>query len=75
MVRYCQIQQNLKLPAPAPTDPFKSYRRDEKLGWLARGLIPQRTIWRGMFAPFEPWPRSRVCFSTYLGKNLERAAL
>lgn len=53
MVRYCQIQQNLKLPAPAPTDPFKSYRRDEKLGWVARGLIPQRTIWRDSHTLFQ----------------------
>lgn len=53
VVRYCQIQQNLKLPEPRPVDPFKSYRRDEKQGWLARGLMPERTIWRDSHTLFQ----------------------
>lgn len=53
VVRYCQIQQNLKLPDPHPLDPFKSYRRDEKQGWLARGLIPERAAWRDSHTLFQ----------------------
>ncbi len=44
-VRYCQRQQNLKLGEGA-LDPFKCYRRDDKLGWLPLVLRPERALWR-----------------------------
>ncbi|MBW1991745.1 MAG: type I-E CRISPR-associated protein Cse1/CasA [Deltaproteobacteria bacterium] len=53
VVRFCQIQQNLKLPEPQPLDPFKSYRRDDKRGWVAIGLLPERTVWRDSHTLFQ----------------------
>jgi len=52
-VRLCQIQQNLKLPDPTPLDPFKTYSRDEKKGWVAKGLQPERAVWRDSHALFQ----------------------
>lgn len=44
-VRYCQRQQNLKL-AEGVLDPFKCYRRGDKVGWKAMDLRPERALWR-----------------------------
>lgn len=52
-VRFCQIQQNLKLPDPSPLDPFKTYTRDEKRGWEAKRLQPERAVWRDCHALFQ----------------------
>lgn len=48
----CQIQQNLKL-AEGFLDPFKCYRRDEKKGYLPRGLGPERSLWRDSHTLFQ----------------------
>ncbi len=45
VVRFCQRQQNLRL-AEGVLDPFKCYRRDDKLGWLPLVLRPERALWR-----------------------------
>ena len=45
-VRFCQLQQNLKLADDAPRDPFKCYRRDEKRGWIALQFREEKALWR-----------------------------
>ena len=45
-VRFCQLQQNLKLSEDAPRDPFKCYRKEEKRGWVALSLREERALWR-----------------------------
>lgn len=54
-IRYCQIQQNLKLAESAKEffDPFKCYRTDPKLGNFALGLNPDRALWRDSHALFQ----------------------
>jgi CRISPR system Cascade subunit CasA len=44
-VRWCQIQQNLKLGGDI-LDPFKCYRKDEKEGYRPASLSPGRSLWR-----------------------------
>lgn len=41
-VRFCQLQQNLKLSEDAPRDPFKCYRKEEKRGWVSRCAKKER---------------------------------
>jgi CRISPR system Cascade subunit CasA len=53
LVRFCQIQQCLKLPDPRPSDPFKCYRRDEQQGWFPLGLNPERILWRDSHTLFQ----------------------
>ena len=45
-VRFCQLQQNLKLTEDASLDPFKCYRRDDKRGRIALQLREDRALWR-----------------------------
>ncbi|HVA81800.1 MAG TPA: type I-E CRISPR-associated protein Cse1/CasA, partial [Candidatus Binataceae bacterium] len=46
-VRWCQLQQNLKLSAEAAAvDPFKCYRRDEKRGWVPLAFREEHALWR-----------------------------
>jgi CRISPR system Cascade subunit CasA len=45
-VRFCQLQQNLKLDEDAPRDPFKCYRKDEKRGWVALNFSEDKALWR-----------------------------
>ena len=45
-VRFCQLQQNLKLSEDAPHDPFKCYRKEEKRGWVSLPLREERALWR-----------------------------
>ena len=50
-VRWCQLQQNLKLSAAAAAvDPFKCYRKDEKRGWIALSFREERALWRDSHA-------------------------
>lgn len=60
VVRYCQIQQNWKLPDPQPLDPFKSYRRDEKQGMLPRSLTADRAVWRDSHTLFQLGERPEI---------------
>lgn len=60
VVRYCQIQQNWKLPDPTPLDPFKNYRREEKQGWVPRSLAPERAVWRDAHTLFQLGERPEV---------------
>lgn len=52
VVRRCQIRQNLKLPDDV-RDPFKRYVKDDKRGSYARGLNPERALWRDSHALFQ----------------------
>ena len=45
MVVGCQIQQNLK-PQDDLLDPFKTYRRDERRGWVPIRFDESRALWR-----------------------------
>lgn len=46
-VRWCQLQQNLKLSNDAAAvDPFKCYRKDEKRGWVPLSFREERALWR-----------------------------
>ena len=46
-MRWCQLQQNLKLSDDATAvDPFKCYRRDEKRGWVPLSFREERALWR-----------------------------
>ncbi len=45
-VRFCQLQQNLKLADQGVQDPFKCYRRYEKRGWVALSLREEKALWR-----------------------------
>lgn len=63
VVRFCQLQQNWKLPELAPLDPFKSYRRDEKQGLVPRGLSSERAVWRDCHALLELQERPEVLAS------------
>ncbi|HMO82373.1 MAG TPA: type I-E CRISPR-associated protein Cse1/CasA [Pyrinomonadaceae bacterium] len=45
-VSKCQIQQNFKLIGDNLFDPFKVYTSDEKTGWRAQGISPERAVWR-----------------------------
>jgi CRISPR system Cascade subunit CasA len=50
-VRWCQLQQNLKLSDDAAAaDPFKCYRRDEKRGWVPLSFREERALWRDSHA-------------------------
>lgn len=60
VVRFCQILQNWKLPELSRADPFKAYRRDEKAGWVPRGLSPERAVWRDSQALFAPEERPEI---------------
>ena len=54
LVRYCQIQQNLRLAAePEILDPFKCYRKDEEKGWLPLSLNPTKALWRDSHTLFQ----------------------
>lgn len=55
-VRFCQLQQNLKLAEEAPKDPFKCYRKDEKRGWIARGFREDKALWRDSHTLMEVVP-------------------
>ena len=52
IVRYCQLQQNLKLPKsdPRDRDPFKCYRIDKDRGHLPLGINKERALWRDSHA-------------------------
>jgi CRISPR system Cascade subunit CasA len=46
-VRWCQLQQNLKLSDNAgAVDPFKCYRKDEKRGWVPLSFREEKALWR-----------------------------
>lgn len=51
-VRRCQNLQNLKL-ANGMFDPFKSYRRSKKWGWLSLGFSEGKAAWRDSHALLE----------------------
>jgi len=51
-VRWCQVQQNLKLSGDV-LDPFKCYRKDEKEGYRPVGLSPGRSLWRDSHVLFQ----------------------
>ncbi|HZQ38330.1 MAG TPA: type I-E CRISPR-associated protein Cse1/CasA, partial [Dehalococcoidia bacterium] len=51
-VRRCLFRMNLVLNDADALDPFKSYRKDEKLGWRPRTLVPGRAVWRDSHALF-----------------------
>ena len=61
-VRFCQLQQNLKLVDDAPCDPFKCYRKDEKRkrGWIALQLREERALWRDSHSLMELSSQSRT---------------
>ena len=48
-VRYCQIQQRLKLPKQQYLDPFKCFQRGEK-GLVPKALSADRAVWRDSHA-------------------------
>lgn len=52
-VRYCQIQQNLKLPDELPLDPFKCFTRDEKRGYIPLSIRRDRALWRDSHTLFQ----------------------
>lgn len=62
-VRWCQIQQGLKL-AGDQLDPFKCFRVDPQQGIRPRGLDPERAVWRDCHALFQQadssWKRPEV---------------
>ncbi|MDD4924272.1 MAG: type I-E CRISPR-associated protein Cse1/CasA [Dehalococcoidales bacterium] len=49
----CQIQQNLKLSNQMHYDPFKSFRKDEKKGFLPININPERAAWRDSHVLFQ----------------------
>jgi CRISPR system Cascade subunit CasA len=51
-VRFCQIQQNLKLPKQQYLDPFKCFQKVEK-GLIPLGIKPDRATWRDSHALFQ----------------------
>lgn len=57
-VRWCQVQQNLKmrydLATGLPLDPFKSYRKNKEERYVVRNLEPERGIWRDSDVLFQP---------------------
>jgi len=57
-VRYCQIQQNLKLPDSGYFDPFKCYQKDEKRGWVPLNIQEDRVIWRDSYTLFQTTEQS-----------------
>jgi CRISPR system Cascade subunit CasA len=50
LVRYCQLQQGLKLADPALLDPLKCYRKDPKRGYVAITFREERALWRDSHA-------------------------
>jgi len=52
-LRYCQLQQNLKLPDVDYFDPFKCYKKDEKRGWVPLNMREDRVIWRDSHTLFQ----------------------
>lgn len=52
-VRYCQIQQNLKLPKQEYLDPFKCYRKDKEKGIVPLGIGTDKAVWRDSHALFQ----------------------
>jgi CRISPR system Cascade subunit CasA len=62
-VRRCLFRMNLVLDDSEALDPFKSYRKDEQLGWRPRTLTQGRAVWRdshALFAASEAGRRPRV---------------
>lgn len=57
-IRYCQIQQNLKLPSPPPPDPFKCYRKEENL--VPMFIRPEKALWRDSHTLFQAADPSRL---------------
>ncbi|MBI2873704.1 MAG: type I-E CRISPR-associated protein Cse1/CasA [Firmicutes bacterium] len=53
VVRFCQLQQNLKLANPFPPDPFKAYNRDEKYGEVPLKVRSGRALWRDAHTLFQ----------------------
>lgn len=51
-VRFCQIQQNLKLPKQQYLDPFKCFQKAEK-GLIPLGIKPDRATWRDSHSLFQ----------------------
>lgn len=50
----CKVRQNLRL-SEGLRDPFKSYRKDDLRGVVARSLRPERAVWRDSQALFADW--------------------
>lgn len=48
-VRYCQVQQNLKLPKQTYFDPFKCYWKSER-GYVPMNISPDKAVWRDSHA-------------------------
>lgn len=53
VVRECQLQQGLKLADPAPFDPFKCYREDDKRGYVLVSFREERALWRDSHVLFQ----------------------
>lgn len=52
-VRYCQIQQGLKLPDELPLDPFKCFTKEEKRGYVPLNIRQGRAVWRDSHTLFQ----------------------
>lgn len=52
-VRYCHIQQNLKLPVQEPFDPFKCYNKSEKRGHYPLNISKDKAVWRDSHVLFQ----------------------
>ncbi len=52
VVRWCQIQQNLK-PAGDFLDPYKCFRREKKAGFIPMRLSAKKAVWRDSTALFQ----------------------
>jgi CRISPR system Cascade subunit CasA len=53
VVRWCQIQQRLKLPKQQYLDPFKCYDREEERGFVPKPIKPDKAAWRDSHALFQ----------------------
>lgn len=45
-VRYCQIQQNLKLPKQQYPDPFKCFEKSKERGYVPLNISQDKALWR-----------------------------
>jgi len=52
-VRYCQIQQNLKLPKQEILDPFKCFKRNEERGFSPLNVSKDKSLWRDSHTLFQ----------------------
>lgn len=52
-IPFCQLQQNFKFANAEIFDPFKSYQIDQKDGWSALSLVPDKALWRDSHTLFQ----------------------